>query len=198
MSSMLENKKEKKKQSLINSAYDLFMDKGINKTTIDDIASNANVGKGTFYLYFKDKTDIMQEIVYKISRKILLYAHKQVKKNPSGDFLKDVISLIDYIIEYFKNNILVLKLIEKNFSWPLIKEKLNNSDSDKEMDTLLELCISNSYMSMYTKDEAFKIIFMIIEMCGSICFSSIINKQPDTIDNMKPTLYMMITKILSK
>lgn len=37
------------------AAFALFTQKGINDTSISDIAKKANMAKGTFYLYFKDK-----------------------------------------------------------------------------------------------------------------------------------------------
>ena len=46
-------------------------------------------------------------------------------------------------------------------------------------------------------DELFKMIFVIIEMLGSVCYSSIIEGKPDTVDNMKPVLYGIVRKILS-
>lgn len=33
-------------------------------------------------------------------------------------------------------------------------------------------------------------------MVGSVCFSSIIEGNPDTIDNMKPVLYGMVRRVL--
>ena len=49
----------------------------------------------------------------------------------------------------------------------------------------------------YTDDEMFKLIFVIMEMCGSVCYSSIIEEKPDTIDNMKPVLYGIIRRALA-
>lgn len=48
-------KKQKKKDALFNTAFELFTTKGTNQTTISDIVNKAGVAKGTFYLYFKDK-----------------------------------------------------------------------------------------------------------------------------------------------
>ena len=45
--------------------------------------------------------------------------------------------------------------------------------------------------------DRFKMIFVIIEMLGSVCYSSIIEGKPDTVDNMKPVLYGIVRKILS-
>ena len=50
--------KKKKQDALLNTAYQLFTEKGFQKTSISDIVNEAGVAKGTFYLYFKDKLDI--------------------------------------------------------------------------------------------------------------------------------------------
>ena len=59
----LESNKKKKEDALYNTAFELFTTKGTNKTTISDIVEKAGVAKGTFYLYFKDKYDIRNNIV---------------------------------------------------------------------------------------------------------------------------------------
>jgi AcrR family transcriptional regulator len=44
---------------LIVAAADLFVAKGIDATTVDDIVAKAGVGKGTFYHYFDTKSDVI-------------------------------------------------------------------------------------------------------------------------------------------
>ena len=46
--------KRRKRESLLNNAFELFTQKGITDTTISDIVEKAGVAKGTFYLYFQD------------------------------------------------------------------------------------------------------------------------------------------------
>ena len=55
--------KKEKENKLMEKALKLFTEKGVNNTSIQDIADEAGVGKGTFYLYFKDKYDIRNKLV---------------------------------------------------------------------------------------------------------------------------------------
>jgi len=55
--------KEARKRAMINAALDLFEKKGYHRTTIADITSRSGTSHGTFYLYFKDKNALIQEIV---------------------------------------------------------------------------------------------------------------------------------------
>ena len=63
MSSKWDNNKNQKRTALLENAFDLFITKGINKTSISDIVEKAGVAKGTFYLYFKDKDDIRNRLI---------------------------------------------------------------------------------------------------------------------------------------
>ena len=54
----VDENKHQKMDALFQSAYDLFLNQGIEKTSISDIAKKAGVAKGTFYLYIADKYEI--------------------------------------------------------------------------------------------------------------------------------------------
>ena len=51
--------KEEKRNTIALSCINLFCEKGIQQTSIEEIAKNANVAKGTIYLYFKNKDEII-------------------------------------------------------------------------------------------------------------------------------------------
>jgi len=51
--------KEEKRLDIARASIDLFCEKGIAQTTIDEIARSAGVAKGTIYLYFKNKEEIV-------------------------------------------------------------------------------------------------------------------------------------------
>lgn len=47
-------------RQILDAAYDLFIEKGYRKTRIGDINKRAGIGHGTFYLYFKNKDDLLR------------------------------------------------------------------------------------------------------------------------------------------
>lgn len=53
---------ELRREELLDAAQRLFLDKGIGATSIDDIASAAEVAKGTFYLYFPSKEALLHAL----------------------------------------------------------------------------------------------------------------------------------------
>ena len=51
---------EETKGRIIKSAIKLFANKGFHETKVEDIAVESGVAKGTIYLYFKSKEEIME------------------------------------------------------------------------------------------------------------------------------------------
>ena len=55
--------KEDKKEIILQIARKLFTRYGLKKTSVDDIASEAKIGKATIYYYFKSKQEIFKSVV---------------------------------------------------------------------------------------------------------------------------------------
>jgi AcrR family transcriptional regulator len=59
MSNIREQKKRKTREAIMQAAVKLFGEKGFEKTSIEELAKEAGIGKGTIYSYFQTKTDIL-------------------------------------------------------------------------------------------------------------------------------------------
>lgn len=188
-------KKLKKERTLIDVAYELFTSKGVNETAIDDIVKMAGVAKGTFYLYFKDKYDIIDRIILKKTTLIIEETIDVLKQQDINNFSDRIIFFIDYIIESLRKDKKLLKLIYKNLSWGLFRKALAPEQSNKLNEIRREL-IENIKEYNCDYEEIDKTLFMVIELTGSVCYSSIILEEPDNIDVMKPILFKIIRKIL--
>ncbi|MDD6327952.1 MAG: TetR/AcrR family transcriptional regulator [Lachnospiraceae bacterium] len=51
------------RDNILTAAKELFDEKGVEKTTMDDIALHADYSKSTIYVYFKSKEDIYNSII---------------------------------------------------------------------------------------------------------------------------------------
>jgi AcrR family transcriptional regulator len=191
-----ETNKLNKQKSLYDAAYELFTTKGVNDTAINDIVKAAGVAKGTFYLYFKDKYHIIDLIVLRKSSKVLKEAIEVSMNKKFEEFDDKVIFFVDYIIEYLRKDKKLLKLIYKNLSWGIYRKVMAEPLEYNEMKEIAKVFMDNIVSENMCAMEAEKTLFMIIELTGSICYSSIILEEPDTIDNMKPILFKTIKKIL--
>ncbi len=92
----LELKKQKKKDALFNTAFELFTTKGTNQTTISDIVNKAGVAKGTFYLYFKDKYDIRNKLVSHKTSELFYQAYRAVIDQEITGFRAQLHFMIDF------------------------------------------------------------------------------------------------------
>lgn len=56
-------KGERRKQELLKITYQLFIQKGYEETSIDDIIAEAHIAKGTYYYYFPSKEAALEEVI---------------------------------------------------------------------------------------------------------------------------------------
>ncbi len=70
-------KRELRKKELTQIAYELFLTKGYENTSVDEIISKAGIAKGTYYYYFESKEQTLEEVINMIVYKCVLKA-KQV------------------------------------------------------------------------------------------------------------------------
>ena len=56
-------KGEKRKQELLNIAYQLFVQKGYEETSIDEIIAQAHIAKGTYYYHFPSKEATLEAVI---------------------------------------------------------------------------------------------------------------------------------------
>lgn len=194
--SFTQRKKELKEKDLFSAAYTLFLKKGIEKTSIDDIAKNAGVAKGTFYLYFNDKYDILDKLILQKSNEIIKEALVKTNAFGSEDFKERTLFFIDYIIQYLKHNESILNLINKNISWGLYRKAMMKPEAYNDVKKMLDIFVKNLTNHGMPKYEAEMTLFMIIELVGSICYTTIILKEPVDIENIKPILFKKILAMI--
>jgi TetR/AcrR family transcriptional regulator len=58
-----EREKEMRRQQILDTAERLFLEKGIETTTMEEIAQVCEISRGTLYLYFKAKEEIYIEVI---------------------------------------------------------------------------------------------------------------------------------------
>jgi AcrR family transcriptional regulator len=61
--SIRQRRKEARPQELLDAALDLFVEKGYAATRSEEVALRAGVSKGTLYLYYPSKEELLKEVI---------------------------------------------------------------------------------------------------------------------------------------
>ena len=203
----LENNKQQKRTSILDTAFKLFTTQGVSKTSIAEISQKAGIAKGTFYLYFKDKYDIRNKLISHEASKLFKnsvtalnsYADEEKTKNPDFTitFTEQIVFIADHIINALNNNQTLLTFISKNLSWGIFKEALttNVAEDDINFRDIYYEMLSESGLN---HKEPEIMLFMIVELISSTCYSAILYKEPADIDTLKPYLYSTIKAIINE
>ena len=56
-------KGEKRKQELLKIAYDMFLTRGYENTSVNQIIEKAQIAKGTYYYHFQSKEQMLEEVI---------------------------------------------------------------------------------------------------------------------------------------
>lgn len=197
-----EENKQHKRIALLDAAFELFTDRGVNKTSIADISERAGIAKGTFYLYFKDKYDIRDKLTAHKSGIIFTKAMEALRESGLSEqsggldyFKKTFIFIADNIIRQFCEDKALLTFISKNLSWAIFKKALSVTSDNEAFDfrKVYYSLIEEASVSFAAPEI---MLFMIVELISSTCYSSILFNDPTDIGSLKPHLFNAICHII--
>lgn len=114
-----------RKRQVLDSALQLFIEKGFHETSIQDILDKARISKGTFYNYFSSKVECFKSIMEQTRYEASLLRHEML--------LNQDITDENLLLE----QILVLMQINKKQNLVSLFENIFQSN-DKELRHLLE------------------------------------------------------------
>ena len=187
--------KKLKMENLLNASFELFTSQGINKTSISDIVNKAEVAKGTFYLYFKDKYDIRNRLIAHKSSQLFMQAYNALEKAGITDFEDRIIFIMDYVLDELAANKGLLSFIYKDLSWAVFKRALTSpmTNDDVNFSEVYQKMIKESGLKLRDPEV---MLFMIIELVGSTGYSSIMYSDPVSLDDLKPHLEETVRGII--
>lgn len=79
-----EKEKQKRRNSIIKAAEKIFFSGNGDRGTMENVAAKVQLGKGTLYLYFKNKTDLLYAIAEKGVTILTGYLQKVITPEHSG------------------------------------------------------------------------------------------------------------------
>jgi AcrR family transcriptional regulator len=129
---------EEKKIEVIRVAIRLFSEKGYNSTSVEKIAKESGMAKGSFYKLFHSKEDLLLQILSLVPKQIENGITKIYSKNYASDHEK-LIDFISMFVEIILSNQVHL-LMTTIFDLALIQ---NKEIAEKVERTELKICMWN-------------------------------------------------------
>jgi len=102
-----QRERERRRQQIIVAAKRVFSERGFSKTTMEDIAREAELSPGTLYLYFKNK----DELYASLSLRILQYMNirlEDVKKENDSEPAQKIDSIKEALYDVYQFDPMIL------------------------------------------------------------------------------------------
>ena len=182
-------KKNEKYTKILDTALGLFEKNGTHLVSIDEIVKGAGVAKGTFYLYFKDRYDLISTLIIEKASKYMSLLSDEYEPRNFGDVSTSVHHYIEYISDFLQKNKTLCILIEKNLNTCVNAVAQTKEGPIKE---LYEKIFSELINCGVSEAEARAKLYLYIELIVSSCCNAIIRETPYTIEELKPHLCQLI------
>lgn len=165
------NLDKEKREKLIEAALNEFSRVEYEKVSINQIIMHANIARGSFYMYFTDKEDLMKYLLEEHYKKLLKIINDCLDKN-KGDLehsFIDIYDKLEYYVKKLKNkqffdNVFVfinnykinLKPPEMYFM-DTVKDKIDYSKYKENVSIAFNLLLNNLFrFIIISMDENFK------------------------------------------
>jgi len=102
-----QRERERRRQQIIVAAKRVFSEKGYSKSTMEDIAREAELSPGTLYLYFKNK----DELYASLSLRILQYLNirlEDVKKEKDIETRRKIAAIKEALFDVYQFDPMIL------------------------------------------------------------------------------------------
>lgn len=192
-----EENKKAKREALLSTAFNLFTEQGFPATSIANIAEQAGVAKGTFYLYFKDKYDLRDRLIRHKATQILEQAFTALSKTSCRTLEDQIVFLTTNIIGQLSSDKALLRFIGKNLSWSVLKRNMETlapfGEDEPDFGSVIQQAFASSEVK-YKNPEV--MVYMIVEFVGSACYSAVIENEPCSITELRPYIIESVRAIM--
>ncbi len=142
-----EREKKQRRSTIIQAAEKLFISRGFETTTMEQIANESEYSKGTLYNYYKSKDELFLAIGIKAYSLIINYSTEFIEKEKPG--LKQLMAVGYAYYEFTKDNPNYASIFHDiGLKFPDIASKSKNELSKIEKEYL---DLSNKYRDIFVK-----------------------------------------------
>ena len=154
---------------------------------MDDIVKASGIARGTFYLYFKDKSDLIEQLLFFKSAENLkaVMAKTNEQAQQCADLTAYARAFLNFYIDFLCDQKEALAVVQKNISACM---RYFPDFFDEEAKALYMSVVENFVRGGYAPDEIQKRIFIVVEMIGSVGADAVLYGSPYDIESIRPSL----------
>lgn len=93
-----------RRDDLMNAAQRMFIEHGVNNTTVDQITNTAEVAKGTFYIYFSSKEDIHAALASRFVEEYVRKVRAEIENESEDDFAGKLSAWVGASVDGYLND----------------------------------------------------------------------------------------------
>ncbi len=182
------------KSDIMFSAFTLFSKKGFNKTSVREIVEMAGVAKGTFYLYFETKEDILRAMYV---RALEWFTNSLSTLDIANPSIEQIEVLIDYIVDMMQKDLELVKFLHGTDILELHNDKtLIEKETDRFVRYFYSWGLSAKEKGIVKKDVnelTFKILYLTIhEMLERAILYEFPSNVKDTKEELKKIIRLLL------
>jgi AcrR family transcriptional regulator len=96
---------QQRRDELMDAAQRLFLKQGVGPTTIDQITSGADVAKGTFYLHFSSREDLLSALGEQFAERHLIRIKTALAATSEGDWNGKLATWAEACVAFYLDSI---------------------------------------------------------------------------------------------
>lgn len=191
---MITKKGKETRNQIIEASEQLFMEKSVNKVTINEIVKRAGIAKGTFYLYFDSKETLVWHF---IDTKLSGLNKYLGKLDVEGYENEDIEKIIFYIVSFTKKHKTLMKLMHHVRFFSFIGFHNMESKSVNMWIEWLTVWLEKGRLKgeLNFDNSKFMAYFLVISI-HEVLEQAIIEETPFTIDEASVELKALVVKLL--
>lgn len=185
----------KTREKLIEVARQLFAHKGIENTTMNDIATASDKGRRTIYTYFKNKREIYNAVIEQESERVVSRLREVLILNASPT--EKLTKFLTLRFEMIDSTLVRQDSFRAFFSRDMKRvDKIRKLASIKEIEILQKIIDEGVAKAEFVAEQASRLIALVQTILQGIDLSYIRDNATDSITNDKATQNKVIEFII--
>lgn len=156
----------KTQKALRKSLYELILEKGYDDISIQDITDHANLGRATFYLHYREKDDLFEDVLREVSDAFFLtLTNEEIQQNPylNENALKRMFDYSEEFYGFFR--IMIMSkggVVGIRFLMQIMREQISKTFLELD-ERNIENLYTRALVENYVTGSMFMVVFWWLE-----------------------------------